>query len=115
MATPSKIMKPPIDSTTPDAPENPQTAVGGRPSTPCSASLDRVMQQARASEKFRNAPLWVDAEKWLPMGPHEVLATDGEGWFIACRQGSEWWLHELDEPCDSEVTHWMELPAIPEV
>jgi hypothetical protein len=36
MATPSQIMKPPIDSTTPAAPENPQTAVGGRPSTPCS-------------------------------------------------------------------------------
>lgn len=61
------------------------------------------------------AASWVDASKFLPMGPHEVLATDGEGWFIACLQGSEWWLHELDEPCDSEITHWMELPELPEV
>lgn len=80
-----------------------------------SAQVNRVMEQALASERFRATPQWIDASKWLPQGPHEVLATDGEGWFIACLQGSEWWLHELDEPCDSEVTHWMELPEIPEV
>jgi len=60
--------------------------------------------------------VWIDAAKWLPRGPHEVLATDGEGWFIACYYGpGQWWLHELDEPCDCEVTHWMELPELPEV
>lgn len=70
-------------------------AVRDRPPAPCSA--------------------WIDAEKFLPMGPHEVLATDGEAWFVACLQGSEWWLHEIDEPCDSQVTHWMELPELPEL
>jgi hypothetical protein len=62
----------------------------------------------------RGTPLWIDAAKWLPQGPHEVLATDGEGWFIAYLCESEWWLHELDEPCDSQITHWMELPELPE-
>lgn len=62
-----------------------------------------------------SAPLWIDAGKWLPQGPHEVLATDGEGWFIASWNGASWWLHELDEPCDSQVLFWMELPEIPEV
>lgn len=78
------------------------------------ARTNRVMEQALASERFRATPKWVDASKWLPQGPHEVLATDGENWFVACLQGSEWWMHELDEPCDSVVTHWMELPEIPE-
>jgi hypothetical protein len=77
-------------------------------------SINRVMEQALASERFRATPRWVDASKWLPQGPHEVLATDGESWFVACLQGSEWWLHELDEPCDSVVTHWMELPELPQ-
>lgn len=97
----------------------PKEAAGaGSSPSPCCASserVNRVMEQALASERFRATPQWIDATKWLPQGPHEVLATDGEGWFIACLQGSEWWLHELDEPCDSEVTHWMELPEIPEV
>lgn len=76
---------------------------------------NQVMEQALAGERYRATPQWIDARKWLPQGPHEVLATDGEAWFIASLQGLEWWLHELDEPCDSEVTHWMELPEIPEV
>jgi len=58
---------------------------------------------------------WVDADKWLPMGPHEVLATDSENIFMAYWKESIWWLHELEEPCDSEVTHWMELPDLPEL
>jgi len=76
---------------------------------------NNVMEQALAGERYRATPQWVDASKWLPQGPHEVLATDGEGSFIAFCNGEKWWLHELDEPCDSEVTHWMELPEIPEV
>jgi hypothetical protein len=78
------------------------------------ARTNRVMEQALASERFRATPQWVDASKWLPQGPHEVLATDMEGRFLACLQGSEWWCPILDEPIDSVVTHWMELPELPE-
>jgi hypothetical protein len=56
---------------------------------------------------------WVDADQWLPPGPHEVLATDGEGCFVAFYKDSAWWRHELDEECDSVVTHWMDLPELP--
>jgi len=74
-----------------------------------------VIEQAVAGARFQATPQWVDAFKWLPQGPHEVLATDGEGCFIAFHDGEKWWLHELDEPCDSEVALWMELPEIPEI
>ena len=99
-------------------PANKLPASGGRSAPPCSVA-DVTMPQivhdqiVNAAER-RGIPQWVDASKWLPQGPHEVLATDGESWFVACLQGAEWWLHELDEPCDSVVTHWMELPELPE-
>ena len=66
------------------------------------------------SLKIQNQMPWVDAEKWLPQGPHEVLATDGEGWFVACYDGV-WKSHEMEEPIDSEITHWMEPPDPPEL
>jgi len=56
---------------------------------------------------------WVDAAKWLPMGPHCVLATDLECHFIAVWDGTEWSNAWTDEPIDSVVTHWMELPDPP--
>ena len=95
---------------------NTQDSAGCAPTagSASSADINKVMEQALASERFRATPQWVDASKWLPQGPHEVLATDGENRFVACLQGAEWWLHELDEPCDSVVTHWMELPELPE-
>jgi hypothetical protein len=75
---------------------------------------NRVMAQALASERFRATPQWVDASKWLPMDPHCVLATDLECHFIATFDGTEWSNAWLDEPIDSVVTHWMELPGIPD-
>jgi hypothetical protein len=56
---------------------------------------------------------WTDASKWLPMGPHCVLATDLECHFIAVWDGTEWCNAWTDEPIDSHITHWMELPEIP--
>ena len=88
----------------------------GLPAPVCSASTERenrVIQQSLASERFRATPQWIDASMWLPKGTHEVLATDLEGWFIACYQDGEWTDME-DVPFDSEITHWMELPEIPE-
>ena len=57
---------------------------------------------------------WIPAAEFLPMGPHCVLATDLEAHFIAVWDGSEWSNAWTDEPIDSVVTHWMELPEMPE-
>lgn len=54
-------MKQPIDSTTPAAPENPQPAVGGRPSTPCSSS------------EFA-CQYWRDEKGWSEASIHESMA-----------------------------------------
>jgi len=56
---------------------------------------------------------WIDAGKWLPMGPHCVLATDMETHFIAVWDGIEWSNAWTDEAIDSFITHWMELPDPP--
>ena len=66
------------------------------------------------SRPTAETPQWVDAAKWLPMGPHCVLATDLECHFIAVWDGTEWSNAWTDEPIDSVVTHWMELPEMPE-
>jgi len=76
--------------------------------------IEKVIQQAEASERFRNTPKWVDASKWSPMGPHTVLATDLEGIFTAVLQDGVWRSAETEEEIDSVVTHWMELPELPE-
>ncbi len=57
---------------------------------------------------------WTDASKWLPMGPHTVLATDSEGHYLVNWNGTEWLDASTDEPIDSVITYWMELPEIPE-
>ena len=85
-----------------------------RSAAPCSSSFGRVMTQAVASAEQRGIPQWVPADKWLPMGPHCVLATDLECHFIAVWDGTEWCNAWTDEAIDSVVTHWMELPDPPE-
>jgi hypothetical protein len=64
---------------------------------------------------------WIPADKELPGNPRCVLATDGEAHFIAVYQ-SEWcedfkigWSNaHTSEEIDSVITHWMELPEVPE-
>lgn len=65
------------------------------------------------TENLHREICWIPADEILPMGPHEVLATDGEGCFIAEWDGAEWFRDA--EPVDSVVTHWAELPEIPMV
>ena len=57
---------------------------------------------------------WADASKWSPMGPHEVLATDGEAIFVAWNDNGQWLNRDTEEEIDSVITHWMELPELPE-
>jgi hypothetical protein len=63
---------------------------------------------------------WIPADKELPGNPRCVLATDGEAHFIAVYEGDgsgnpNWWVnaHTSDE-IDSVITHWTELPEVPE-
>ncbi len=58
------------------------------------------------------ANTWVTAAKWLPMGPHVVLVTDMECIWVGCYDG-DLWRDINDEPFDSVITHWMELPELP--
>ena len=59
---------------------------------------------------------WIPADKELPGNPHCVLATDGECHFVACYEGHEeeaWINAHTSEGIDSHITHWMELPEVP--
>ena len=65
---------------------------------------------------------WIPADKELPGNVRRVLATDGEAHFVAYfqnegRQKGQWinehWETGYDE-IESVVTHWMELPEVPE-
>ena len=63
--------------------------------------------------------MWIPADKELPGNPRCVLATDGEAHFVAVYEGDgssnpNWWVnaHTSDE-IDSVITHWMELPEVP--
>jgi hypothetical protein len=74
---------------------------------------------------------WIPADKELPGNPRCVLATDGECHFIAVYEGvlsgnpnsqvpflredTHWWVDaHTSEEIDSVITHWMELPEVPE-
>lgn len=57
---------------------------------------------------------WIEVAAWLPSSPRCVLATDLEAHFIATWDGTEWVNAWTDEPIDSHVTHWMELPQPPQ-
>lgn len=69
---------------------------------------------------------WIPADKELPGNPRCVLATDGECHFIAVYadiDADRERMHELlpgwnnahtDDAIDSVITHWMELPEVPE-
>lgn len=69
---------------------------------------------------------WIPADKELPGNSRCVLATDGECHFIAVYEANspetkriigdfDWWSNaHTDEVIDSVITHWMELPEVPE-
>lgn len=59
------------------------------------------------------SPQWIPATKWLPLGPHHVLVSDYEIVTIGSWDG-EGWIDYNDEPFDSVITHWMELPDHPD-
>ena len=76
---------------------------GGSSPRPCSSSVMAARHGANT---------WVTAAKWLPMGPHVVLVTDMECIWVGCYDG-DLWRDINDEPFDSVITHWMELPELP--
>jgi hypothetical protein len=57
---------------------------------------------------------WTAAADYLPDNPRAVLATDTEAHFIAIYMDGEWQNAHSDDPIDSHITHWMELPEVPE-
>jgi len=64
---------------------------------------------------------WIPADKELPGNPRCVLATDGECHFVAVyeipSQGivySAWINAHTGDEIDSHITHWMELPEVPQ-
>ena len=70
---------------------------------------------------LRVAGQWIPADKELPGNPRCVLATDGECHFIAIYEaepieGSQptWVNAHTGDEIDSVITHWMELPEVPE-
>ncbi len=82
-------------------------------------SLEKVLEQAQAS-RAQISP-WTPADKELPGNPRCVLATDGECHFVAVyeipSQGivySAWINAHTGDEIDSHITHWMELPEVPE-
>lgn len=65
---------------------------------------------------------WIPADKELPGNQRCVLATDGECHFIACYETNgtdfhgkdcDWVNAHTSEAIDSYITHWMELPEVP--
>jgi hypothetical protein len=87
------------------------------------AKLEQAQQElAEARARFLSQPSqWIPADKELPGNPRCVLATDGECHFIAiyapddCMDLAPGWSNaHTDESIDSVITHWMELPEVPE-
>jgi hypothetical protein len=57
---------------------------------------------------------WIPARNELPGNMRCVLATDMECHFIAIYEGDKWICATTSDEIDSYVTHWMELPEVPE-
>jgi hypothetical protein len=57
---------------------------------------------------------WTRAADFLPDTPRCVLATDTESHFVAIWHEGVWSNAATDEEIDSVVTHWQELPELPE-
>jgi len=63
---------------------------------------------------------WIPSDQELPSNPRCVLATDGEAHFIAVYEGegvlndAEWSEAYTGDEIIWVITHWMELPEVPE-
>jgi len=75
-------------------------------------SLEKVLEQAEVS-RAQISP-WIPSEKELPGNMRCVLATDIEAHFVAIYEDGTWVEASTSEPIDSHITHWMELPEVPE-
>jgi hypothetical protein len=74
---------------------------------------------AAAFHDSHGVSYWTPADRELPDNPRCVLATDGELHFVAvwddpAAGGSGWCEAYSAEEIDSVITHWMELPEVPE-
>ena len=74
-------------------------------------TLEKVLAQAKAS--CAQISPWIPADKELPGNPRCVLATDIEAHFVAIYEDGAWVEAGTSEPFDSHITHWMELPEVP--
>jgi hypothetical protein len=80
------------------------------------AKLEQAQQElAEARARFLSQPSeWIPADKELPGNMRCVLATDMECHFIAIYEDEQWSNAHTSEQIDSVITHWMELPEVPE-
>jgi hypothetical protein len=79
-------------------------------------SLEKVLEQAEASRELHRGRIspWIPSDKELPGNMRCVLATDIEAHFVAIYEDGTWVEASTSEPIDSHITHWMELPEVPE-
>ena len=76
-------------------------------------------EDAAADAKIMTATVssiseWIPADKELPGNMRCVLATDMECHFIAIYEDQQWINAHTSEQIDSYITHWMELPEVPQ-
>jgi hypothetical protein len=57
---------------------------------------------------------WQSVEECLPNNARVVLATDLENHYLAIYADDVWASAETDEELDCYMTHWQELPELPE-
>lgn len=64
-------------------------------------------------------PAWIPASEAMPDSCRCVIVSDGEGCWIGCwtetwhEEGYRWEDALTEEPFDSVITHWMEMPEPP--
>lgn len=56
---------------------------------------------------------WIDCHYQWPASPRCVLATDMEAHYVAVFEDDKWVNAHTSEEIDSVITHWMELPEVP--
>ena len=80
---------------------------------------ERERDEDEAAEARLNVSHWpavtqlTPADKELPGNMRCVLATDIEAHFVAIYEDGAWVEAGTSEPIDSHITHWMELPEVP--